>query len=119
MAYHKVTCGECQSPMELRESMYGKFWGCTRFPDCKGTHGAHRDSGAPLGVPADKATKQARMAAHAEFDKLWSQGQMDRKEAYSWLMDAMGKSRDDAHIGKFNKEECQRLVSVLKATAGV
>ncbi|MBT7241214.1 MAG: hypothetical protein HN878_01870 [Candidatus Diapherotrites archaeon] len=29
-------CPECSSPMSLRESKYGKFWGCTAFPMCDG-----------------------------------------------------------------------------------
>lgn len=55
-----VSCGECQAPMLLRESRFGKFYGCTRFPECRGTHGAHPD-GRPLGVPANAETKEARV----------------------------------------------------------
>lgn len=33
-----VSCPKCGSPMKLRESKNGtKFWGCSRFPKCKGT----------------------------------------------------------------------------------
>lgn len=30
-------CPNCDHPMVMRESKYGKFWGCRQFPDCKGT----------------------------------------------------------------------------------
>jgi ssDNA-binding Zn-finger/Zn-ribbon topoisomerase 1 len=30
-------CPECGSAMELRSGRYGPFYGCGRFPDCKGT----------------------------------------------------------------------------------
>jgi ssDNA-binding Zn-finger/Zn-ribbon topoisomerase 1 len=29
-------CPKCKVPMKLRESKYGKFWGCTAFPMCDG-----------------------------------------------------------------------------------
>lgn len=30
-------CPECNSAMKLREGINGKFWGCTKFPECKGS----------------------------------------------------------------------------------
>lgn len=30
-------CPRCGGPMEIREGYLGLFWGCVRFPDCKGT----------------------------------------------------------------------------------
>ncbi|MBN1940667.1 MAG: topoisomerase DNA-binding C4 zinc finger domain-containing protein [Candidatus Diapherotrites archaeon] len=29
-------CPNCGLQMKLRESKYGKFWGCTAFPMCNG-----------------------------------------------------------------------------------
>lgn len=31
------TCPRCGSPMRRRSGRYGQFWGCPRFPGCKGT----------------------------------------------------------------------------------
>ena len=31
-----VSCPECGSPMVLRHGRYGDFYGCSRFPKCKG-----------------------------------------------------------------------------------
>lgn len=31
------TCPRCGSPMRRRSGRYGVFWGCTRYPGCKGT----------------------------------------------------------------------------------
>ncbi len=33
----KVICEKCGSEMKLRESQYGKFYGCKNFPKCKHT----------------------------------------------------------------------------------
>ncbi len=112
-----LKCGECQAPMKLRVSKKyeGPFYGCSRFPECKGTHGAHRD-GRPLGTPANKATKQARIRAHRVFDLLWNQPKpkMSRGEAYAWMRKKMGLSEKDAHIGSFSLQQCENLVAFVQ-----
>ena len=30
-------CPQCNKPMRRRKSAKGNFWGCTTYPDCKGT----------------------------------------------------------------------------------
>lgn len=32
-----VRCPQCGAPMVLRESKYGSFYGCSRYPECTGT----------------------------------------------------------------------------------
>ena len=32
-----MTCPQCNSPMVQRSGRYGEFWGCTKYPECKGT----------------------------------------------------------------------------------
>ena len=44
----------------IRNSRFGNFYGCSRYPVCQNTHGAHPD-GTPLGKPANKATREARI----------------------------------------------------------
>ena len=109
-----VYCGECGAPMVLRESRYGPFYGCSRFPECRGSHGAHRDTGKPLGTPADRETKKARIEAHRAFDALWRSRKMTRTQAYQWMREAMGLDKDGAHIGLFTKEQCVRLVALIQ-----
>jgi ssDNA-binding Zn-finger/Zn-ribbon topoisomerase 1 len=105
----ELTCPECGEPMALRSSQFGLFWGCTAFPKCTGTHGAHRD-GTPLGVPANQETKRARRRAHATFDALWKRGDLSRKEAYDWLRSLPLPD----HIAKMNVEECDELIARVK-----
>ena len=68
---HVVTCF-CGSLMKLRwaAKYQNWFYGCIRFPDCKGAHGCHPD-GKPLGKPAPPEVKKWRIAAHEIFDRLW------------------------------------------------
>jgi hypothetical protein len=32
-----ISCPHCSSPMRKRKSKYGLFWGCSRYPSCRGT----------------------------------------------------------------------------------
>jgi ssDNA-binding Zn-finger/Zn-ribbon topoisomerase 1 len=107
-----LTCPDCGALMILRPSKYGLFYGCRNFPACKGTHGAHPD-GRPLGVPADRATKEARIRAHAAFDAIWEPGKISgrkrrRGRAYTWLAKRMGCQ--EVHMGEMTIEECERVV---------
>ena len=94
------------------------FYGCTRYPFCTGTHGAHPD-GRPLGTPADKATKEARTAAHKVLEHAFGDqnNRQARTQAYRWL-----KAQKDLpdHIGEMTKEEAQRVIHILteKSTEG-
>lgn len=114
-----LRCPECGGRMVLRQSKYGPFYGCADYPDCRAAHGCHPD-GRPLGKPANKETKQARIVAHEAFDKLWKppegkeKGRMKRKEAYRWMQTALGMTKDEAHIGNFDKEQCARLVEAVE-----
>lgn len=102
-------CPECGSTMVLRDSKYGLFYGCSNYPKCKATHGAHKKTGKPLGLPADKKTKKARMRAHDAFDQLWKDKHMSRSAAYQWMQEAMEMSEDEAHIGRFTEDQCDKL----------
>ena len=109
--------------MVLRDSKYGLFYGCANFPNCKATVGAHKESGLPLGTPADKETKAARIDAHDWFDKLWGKGDdipddfkpMRRRQAYAWMRRKMDLTKDEAHIGLFNKVQCELVVDLVKS----
>jgi len=110
-----LVCPDCTAVMRLRRSRFGPFYGCSRWPDCEGTHGAH-DDGSPKGVPGDAATRQARIRAHDAFDQLWKprgRGPMSRGAAYRWMRRAMGLSAAKAHIGNFNTTQCERLVQLV------
>lgn len=109
-----LKCGECSSDMILRNSKHGIFYGCSRYPDCKGTHGAHPD-GSPLGVPADKETKEWRMKTHKVFDPLWKDRKYgySRKDAYELLQRLTGLPPEDCHISRFDISTCKRVIKKI------
>lgn len=124
-----LQCPECGAQMHLRDSSYGKFFGCERYPDCGATHGA-TDDGQPLGVPGDRVTREARQAAHAAFDPLWEnalrmyekgKGQgpefllmISRSRAYAWLAHRLGMTRKECHIGRMDPFNCDLVVRVCE-----
>jgi ssDNA-binding Zn-finger/Zn-ribbon topoisomerase 1 len=116
-AARALTCPECGAAMVLKPSRFKPFFGCSRWPEtgCPGSHGAHPD-GSPMGVPANGATKRARVRAHEAFDRMWKSGHMTRKEAYRWMQLALGMTRDEAHIGKYSEAECEQLIALVEAS---
>ncbi len=105
-------CPDCGAEMVLRDSVYGLFYGCTMYPTCDATHGAH-ETGEPLGIPAGADTKRLRMAAHAVVDVLWNckPPLMNRRGMYRWMRDAMSMSPREAHIGRFDAAQCEQLIA--------
>lgn len=112
-----LICPECGSPMTFRQGgRYKPFYGCTRYPECKGTHGAHPD-GRPLGKPATLEVKRLRMATHATFDPLWQPGHQQvfgsRSNAYAWMQRKLGLTEAEAHIANFDAAMCRKLVEAI------
>jgi len=129
----------CDGHMVLRYSKKynGPFYGCSNFPECRATHGAHAD-GRPLGKPADKFTKQCRIQAHEAFDKLWMEApkfydlpslkvqnkkarrmykriqRIARGRAYKWLEIQLGLEDGECHIGMFDADTCARVIKICE-----
>lgn len=68
----------------------------------------------PAPTPADAETRAARMDAHNQLDVLWEFGGMSRTEAYKLVQELMGLPPEKAHIGLFNKAQCEELIVKLK-----
>lgn len=107
-----VMCADCGSVMRIVQGKRGPFYGCTKWPECGGTHGAHPE-GEPLGIPADEKTKVARRNLHEKFDKLWKGGLMSRKIAYMWLQGQMKMSRKQCHVAMFDLATCGRATKII------
>lgn len=71
--------------------------------------------GGSTSTPADYETRQARRRCHAAFDELWKPGGRfrSRTAAYRWLARAMNLPVSQAHIGMFNKDQCEHLLRLL------
>lgn len=121
-----VKCDYCHRPAKLvpsseiyglNDKNYGMFWLC---PHCDAYVGTHKNSSkhAPLGRLANKELRRWKQNAHALFDPLWKSKKMSRSEAYAYLQEIMGMTPEQAHIGKFDVEDCKKLVSILYKRIG-
>ena len=108
-------CVPCNEFLVLRNSRHGIFWGCPNWPECDTLVGAHAKSGEPLGIPANKNTRNARVEAHKQFDLLWKgpESHMSRNGAYGWLQRVMKLPPDEAHIGRFDMSQCKALIGFV------
>lgn len=117
----ELKCPECGAPLQLRGGKYGLFYGCKTWQTtgCEGGISAH-PNGTPMGVPGNKATRQARRMTHALFDRLWrfapTQRQQKRKRnaAYKWLRRELGLTKEECHIGNFSIEQCERVQQLVQ-----
>lgn len=110
-----VSCPECGGRLYLKDSKFGKFYGCENWSKtkCGGSVGCHKGTDIPLGFPAAKEVREFRVAAHNEFDRLWKNGLMSRSQAYQWMREKMELPAEEAHIGMFDAEKCERLIKLV------
>ena len=108
-----LKCPHCSSPMVLRTgTLSNKFFSCTRWPDCRGSHAAHPD-GKPTGVPANEKTKAARRKGHEVFEQHRMRHNLTKNACYRKLARAMRISRKECHFGLFDLEQCERAIAIL------
>lgn len=100
-----VQCPRCGSKATVVQTKYGPKH------ECCGLWSWH---GKPL---ADKATHDARKAAHAAFDTLWKQGTYTRAGAYKALAAALGLGADECHISRMSEAEALRVVALVPELA--
>lgn len=115
-------CGKAADFLQSSAPIYGGRDYGPRYIcwPCDAHVGCHPGTVKPLGVPANKPTREARQRAHAAFDPLWknhpAKGKWTRKDArleeYRWLREAMGLERSQCHIGMFTVEQCARVVEL-------
>lgn len=122
------SCLECGQPAQLVQSqrIYPRrpdlwnrpMWLCA----CGAYTGCHAGTEKPKGRPAAKATRDARMAAHAAFDPLWQAKQRrdgcSKKQArgagYKWLGAQLGLDPKDCHIGMMDGPTARRVVEACR-----
>jgi hypothetical protein len=123
---HALICPECGRPMELAEHPEytypagGKrlYYRCTDRLFCIATHWAHPD-GTPLGVPGDRTTKEARIAAHEALDHLRTRHCWSRRRLYGWLQGVMNLSKAEAHVGRLTAAQCEAVIGSVEEALGI
>lgn len=110
-----VECPTCKIEMMLLESTAFRHRdGSTKklyvCPTCDCRHGSH-PNGEPVGMPADRPTREARVRLHTLFDPLWKNQYMSRNEAYRLLQRLNDGIR--VHMGGMSKAECDTMYDKL------
>jgi ssDNA-binding Zn-finger/Zn-ribbon topoisomerase 1 len=117
----KIICPNCGAKMILKNTQKffykngepRKFYGCSRFPLCTSTHGAHPD-GRPLGIPVTQKIKTLRVKVHFMCNQVWGNwNDIDsrvKREMYNWMKENAPKT----HIGEMNEEELLKTEELLK-----
>lgn len=116
---YAMVCPVCNVLAEFvnDKTLYGRDFGGRMFyhcPQCDSRVGTYEGTPIPLGSLAGPLTVELRRRCHQAFDTLWKHGMMSRDEAYLWLANAMGLPLYAAHIGKFNNEQCIKLLRLLR-----
>jgi len=112
----KVRCPYCkkQTLFQSNDVLYGFKVGTGwiyRCAPCDAYVGCHKN-GRPYGTPANKELRNARIAAHTTFDKLWigsDDAKAERSMYYRQLATFMKKPLEKTHIGMFSLEECKKV----------
>lgn len=121
----KVICPYCDKPARLvggaqiyphREDLWHrKFYVCN---PCDARVGCHNDTVKPYGRLANATLREARGRAHDLFDPLWRGPGLRRNSGYAWMAEVMGLTRQQAHIGMFDLDQCNRLIEIIESTPG-
>ena len=113
-----MKCSYCGHTAVLRKApyVYGEkaieeyLYVCSRYPECNSYVGVHKGTLIPKGTLANGDLRHKRIEAHKVFSKLWSEGIMNKNEAYRWLRYTFGLSSGQAHIGQFSDYRCDELI---------
>lgn len=114
-------CRYCGSPVVYTSNaeIYGREYGtgrCYLCRNCGAFVGVHPGTDIPLGTLANEELREYRKEAHFWFDRIWKSPTRitTRHKAYGWLALKMELPPEKTHIGMFEKEQCIRVVELVK-----
>ena len=118
-------CQYCEGIPELVDSsvIYGKSYGKIYLcPLCRAYVGCHKGTDRPKGTVADRELRALRAEAHALFDPVWLNRELDPKAsrrtnrhlAYRRMAEILAVSLDEAHIAMMSRDNCLKLIESLK-----
>lgn len=116
---HCPYCGKRAILTDSKE-VYGRSYGMIYLcRPCNAYVGVHPGTHNPLGTLANAELRQARQRAHAAFDPIWRNGGLTRKQAYTWMAQTLGITKEKAHIAKFTVKQCNDLTQAVAENASI
>lgn len=82
--------------------------------NCNARVGCHKGTTRPLGDVANEVLRLKRMETHRVFDTFWKSRHMTRSKAYKWLSEQLDIPREEAHIGGFEMDTCEKLIRLCR-----
>lgn len=122
-------CPYCERQTEYIDStyVYGKSYGMIYIcKPCDAYVGVHKNTNKALGRLANKELRNAKIEAHALFDKIAKTGLINkiwniyipnisnRNKAYRWLSLQTGIPVKYCHIGMMDLKQCLSVVDICK-----
>ena len=110
-------CPVCGSNLVLRNSKFGVFYSCVKYPSCVGSHSAYQNTGQPMGFPADANLKYLRLLVHSALLSLVkSKNFFTFKDSYLWLSNEMHIPISCCKIGLFDTKLCNFALSLINSS---
>lgn len=109
----ELACPYCHEKADLvdSEKIYGRSYGLVYLCESFDAYvGVHKGTKRPLGILANKETREARKKAHAKFDPIWLSGLASRKTAYKEL--ARRLNVKEVYIGESDAETCEKISKI-------
>jgi zinc-finger-containing domain len=111
---NNMKCNYCNNDAIWCENkaIYGKNYGKSYMiylcRPCDAYVGCHQNTKQPLGTMANKELREARQLVHNHIDKYWKKEGWDRKDVYSAMSFALGKTY---HTGEADLSTCKKILS--------
>lgn len=99
------------SASEIYEKSAERIYLCR---NCNAYVGVHAGSNRPLGRLANAVLRMKRRETHEIFDAFWRSRGLSRTQAYRWLAAALHLPESGAHIGNFEMDDCQRVITLCR-----
>lgn len=81
---------------------------------CDARVGMHPNTDIPLGILADEALRKLKNDSKKDFERIWRDQHMSRKQAYRWLAEQLGIPFAECHFGWFEADRCRQAAEVAK-----
>ena len=83
--------------------------------NCNAYVGVHKGTHNPMGELANAVLRMKRRETHKVFDAYWKSAGLSRSAGYKWLASQLAISKKSTHIGYFDMETCEQVVTLCKA----
>ncbi len=122
MKKYNVTCPYCNKKAVLQPANFvhgvspaanGKhLYVCGNWPKCDAYVSAHEFDLRPMGTLANGNLRNQRILAHRALERYRKATGMSRDDLYFWLGTKLNLHLDDAHVAKFNEDQCRQVIAL-------